>query len=122
MKEKEAKLLARDNAGKFTQQHQGWAYEIPSYKASYLTRSLNELLEDLPKPGEPNEPAADVISDADLASPAEASVEAPVPAKEIAATVEANQPAPADANAVAPAGAEANDTAPAATDPNAAKP
>ncbi len=114
MKEKEAKLLARDNAGKFTQQHQGWVYEIPSYKASYLTRSLNELLEDLPKPGEPNEPAADVINDADLASPAEAAATAETaePDEEPAQTPEPNQPVPADANAVAAA----------AADPNAAKP
>ncbi|HEX42944.1 MAG TPA: DUF4340 domain-containing protein [Phycisphaerales bacterium] len=104
MKEKEAKLLAHDNASKFAQQHQGWVYEIPSYKANYLTRSLDELLEDLAKPGEPNEPAADVISDADLASPAEtsATAETAEPDEEPVQAPEPNQPAAADPNASKP--------------------
>jgi hypothetical protein len=58
LKKKEAKLLARDKAKEFTARHQGWIYEIPEWKAKYMTKVLTDLLEDLPKPqekaGEPN--------------------------------------------------------------------
>lgn len=50
LKKKEAKLLARDEAVKFTEKHQGWAYEIPDWKAKNLTKTLSELLEDEEKP------------------------------------------------------------------------
>ncbi len=46
LKKKEAKLLARDGAVKFTEKHQGWAYEIPDWKAKNLTKALSDLLED----------------------------------------------------------------------------
>ena len=47
LKEKEAKLLALENAEKFTKRHAGWIYKIPEYKAVYLTKKLPELLEDI---------------------------------------------------------------------------
>ena len=50
LKEKEAKLLAMDAAKAFTQKHQGWIYQIPSYQADDLTMPLSELLEDAPQP------------------------------------------------------------------------
>ena len=49
LKKKEAKLLARDNAQKFVARHKDWVYEIPSYKAENLTKTLDDLLEDEPK-------------------------------------------------------------------------
>jgi hypothetical protein len=49
---KEAKLLARDNAEKFTTSHQGWVYEIAEWKAKNLTKKLDDLLEDVEKPKE----------------------------------------------------------------------
>ncbi|MEN8126240.1 MAG: DUF4340 domain-containing protein [Planctomycetota bacterium] len=57
LKAKEAKLLATDAVKAFNQKHQGWVYEIPSYKAGELTKPLSELLEDVPEP-EP-QPTAD---------------------------------------------------------------
>jgi len=50
LKKKEAKLLGRENAQKFSTRHKGWVYEIPSYKAENLTKALDDLLEDEPKP------------------------------------------------------------------------
>lgn len=50
LKKKEAKLLARDKAKEFTAKHQGWIYEIPEWKAKYLTKPLSDLLEDEEKP------------------------------------------------------------------------
>jgi hypothetical protein len=66
LKKKEAKLLARDNAAKFTTNHQGWAYEIAEWKAKNLTKELADLLEDEEKPEEkaatdPNSAIPDVI-------------------------------------------------------------
>jgi len=46
LKKKEAKLLARDNATKFTTKHQGWVYEIAEWKAKNLTKELADLIED----------------------------------------------------------------------------
>jgi hypothetical protein len=46
LKAKEAKLLARDAAEKFTTKHQAWIYEIADYKANNLTKELADLLED----------------------------------------------------------------------------
>jgi len=46
LKAKEAKLLARDAAQKFTARHQAWVYEIADYKANNLTKELADLLED----------------------------------------------------------------------------
>jgi hypothetical protein len=66
LKKKEAKLLARDNAAKFTAKHQGWAYEIADWKAKNLIKEREELLEDEEKPEEkaatdPNSTIPDVI-------------------------------------------------------------
>ena len=52
LKKKEAKLLARDNATKFTAKHQGSVYEIADWKAKNLTKELFELIEDEEKPEE----------------------------------------------------------------------
>jgi hypothetical protein len=46
LKKKEAKLLARDNAIKFTAKHQGSVYEIADWKAKNLTKELTDLIED----------------------------------------------------------------------------
>jgi len=53
LKKKEAKLLARDKAKKFTTEHQGWIYEIADWKAQNLTKKLSDLLEDEPKVVQP---------------------------------------------------------------------
>ncbi len=52
LKKKEAKLLARDNATKFTTKHHGWVYEIADWKAKNLTKELTDLIEDEEKPEE----------------------------------------------------------------------
>lgn len=52
LKEKEAKLLARDRAKEFSVKHSGWVYEISDYKAKNLTKELLELVEDEKKPDE----------------------------------------------------------------------
>jgi hypothetical protein len=47
LKKKEAKLLAREKAKKLQETFAGWIYEIPSYKADYMTKPLAELVEDI---------------------------------------------------------------------------
>jgi len=84
LKKKEAKLLARDNAAKFTTKHQGWAYEIAEWKAKNLTKGLDDLLEDEEKPEEeaatdPNSTIPDVtempkLEDANTAIPEDIAV------------------------------------------------
>ncbi|MHC5061350.1 MAG: DUF4340 domain-containing protein [Planctomycetota bacterium] len=46
LKKKEAILVARDNARKFSEKHTGWIYQIPKYKADSMTKKLEDLLED----------------------------------------------------------------------------
>lgn len=46
LKEKEAKLLARDASIKFNNRHRGWVYEIASWKAVNMTREFEGLVED----------------------------------------------------------------------------
>jgi len=46
LKDKEAKLLARDRAAEFTEKHRGWVYEISEWKAKNLTKKLTELVEE----------------------------------------------------------------------------
>lgn len=46
LKQKEAKLFARDKAKEFAAKHKGWVYAIPQYNAGHLTMRLLELLED----------------------------------------------------------------------------
>jgi len=65
LKDKEARLLARERVEDFGKKHQGWLYEIPDWKAKNLTRKLTELIEeekeDKPSPaseGEEQEPDA----------------------------------------------------------------
>lgn len=57
LKKKEAKLLAQEHAQKFTLQHKGWVYQIPAWKANYLTKERADLLQDKPAEakGEPAE-------------------------------------------------------------------
>ena len=55
LKVKEAKLKAIEAVQRFNERHQGWMYEVPSYKAGDLTKTLEDLLEDKPAP--PSEPA-----------------------------------------------------------------
>ncbi len=62
LKKKEAKLQAQEYAIKFTERHKGWIYEIPDWKAKYLTMDRSALLEDVKKEAEkkasdPNQPA-----------------------------------------------------------------
>ena len=45
LKAKEAKLLAQEKALKFSKRHSPWVYEIPEYKAKYLVKPLEDLLE-----------------------------------------------------------------------------
>ncbi len=52
LKKKEAKLLARESAIKFTKKHQGWVYEIAEWKAKNLIKELSDLIEDEEKPKE----------------------------------------------------------------------
>jgi hypothetical protein len=55
LKEKEAKLLARDKATDFAKRTQGWVYEIPQPTAKVLTITFADLIEDEPaKPYDPN--------------------------------------------------------------------
>lgn len=65
LKEKEAKLQAQERAQRFTLKHKGWVYEIPEWKANYLTKRQADLLEDESAPApqeaeaplsEPNQP------------------------------------------------------------------
>ena len=52
LKKKEAKLQAQEHAQKFALRHRGWVYEIPDWKAKYLTMAQSGLLEDEEKPAE----------------------------------------------------------------------
>ncbi len=47
LKEKEAKLLARDSAENFAEDHAGWIYRIPQSKAQYLTKIVVDLVTDI---------------------------------------------------------------------------
>lgn len=58
LKKKEAKLLAIDKVKEFNAAHQGWIYQIPSYKADQLTKPLSALIEDIPAPAESNDTEA----------------------------------------------------------------
>lgn len=49
LKAKEAKLLSREASLNFNKRHRGWVYEIPSWKATDMTRKLEDLLEDKEK-------------------------------------------------------------------------
>jgi hypothetical protein len=55
LKKKEAKLIARDAAEEFAENHKGWVYQIPEYLADNLYRTRDDLLEDKSPAVEPNE-------------------------------------------------------------------
>lgn len=76
LKKKEAKLQAQEKAQKFTLRHRGWVYEIPDWKAKYLTMAKTALLED--KPAE--ETPAEVTETTSPAAPVEAQPVIAVPA------------------------------------------
>lgn len=59
LKKKEARLLARDNAAKFNARHKGWVYQIASYKGDNLTKTIDQLTEDIPQP----EPIAEDVNE-----------------------------------------------------------
>lgn len=58
LRKKEAKLLANEAAIKFTKNHSGWIYQLPSYAAGNLTKSFDSLVEDEPKPEKEQEDKA----------------------------------------------------------------
>ena len=58
LKKKEAILAAPEKAKAFSLKHKDWVYVIPDWKAEHLRKPLSELVEDIPKPDEPEEVAA----------------------------------------------------------------
>jgi hypothetical protein len=61
LKKKEAKLLAIDAVNLFNKRHEGWVYQIPSYKAGDLTKPLSELIEDIPAKEETAEASPEAV-------------------------------------------------------------
>jgi len=57
LKAKEARLLADEKAQKFTLRHKGWVYQVPEWKAKYLTQKREDLLEDVEEETPAEEPA-----------------------------------------------------------------
>lgn len=55
LKKKEAKLQAQERAQRFTLRHRGWVYQIPEWKADYLTKRQADLLEDVADPAVPEQ-------------------------------------------------------------------
>jgi hypothetical protein len=55
LRQREALFVARDTAETFTAKHSGWIYIIPSYKSEEMTRSLADLIEDIPQPAAASE-------------------------------------------------------------------
>ena len=58
LKKKEAKLQAQEAAQKFTRRHKGWVYEVPDWKANYLTMAQADLLEEKEAEVQPAETSA----------------------------------------------------------------
>lgn len=57
LKQKEAKLLAHENAKKLHDTTSGWIYKIPSYIADNMTKPMSELVEDIAvEPNDVNAP------------------------------------------------------------------
>lgn len=50
LRAKEAKLLARDATIKFATRHNGWVYQITSYAAGNMTKTTEDLLEEVKEP------------------------------------------------------------------------
>ena len=57
LKAKEAKLLAHENAKRFSAEKAGWVYELSDWQGKKLTKTLNELIEDKAQPEESTESA-----------------------------------------------------------------
>lgn len=89
LKKKEAKLQAQEHALKFTASHKGWIYEIADWKAKSLVKNRSELLEDVKKAAEPNQPSA--------------ASQPPKPSEPSAAQPQAQTPVPPPAAQPAPA-------------------
>jgi hypothetical protein len=47
------RLAASEDAKAFAAQHAGWVYEVSEWKAKHLMRNLDDLLEEVPEPEEP---------------------------------------------------------------------
>lgn len=69
LKQKEAKLLAQEGAQKFTLRHKSWVYEIPEWKAKYLTMSPSDLFEEKAEPAEEKAETAEPVENAQPAEP-----------------------------------------------------
>lgn len=93
LKKKEAKLKAQEAAQKFTLRHRGWVYEVPDWKANYLTKKKSELFEEKEEEAESAETTADASADS---GPAEPTAEAP---DETVESQPAAESTPADPNA-----------------------
>ncbi len=96
LKKKEAKLQAQERAMKFTARHKGWIYEIPDWKAKSLIKNRSELLEDVKKAAEPNQPPAALPQQpAKPQSPTATQPQVQAPAQPAPAQALAAQPVPA---------------------------
>lgn len=71
LKKKEAKLQAQERAQRFTLRHRSWIYEIPEWKANYMTKPQADLLDDKPAPA-PAETTVTPEGDEPSSPPAEA--------------------------------------------------
>lgn len=73
LKKKEAKLQAQERAQRFTLRHKGWVYQIPEWKANYLTKRQADLLEDQtpPVPEKPAEATTEPAAANEPAPPAD---------------------------------------------------
>jgi hypothetical protein len=71
LKDKEAKLLARDRALEFASIHAGWVYEISDWNAGKLTKRPAELLEEEKKEEEAGGKAGDSSSAEGSSEPAD---------------------------------------------------
>jgi hypothetical protein len=67
---RQTQLQGWQNAQQFSARHKDWVYEIPSYKAENLTKSLNDLLEDV---SPPDDDAPQPAGEADTGEAAEVS-------------------------------------------------
>lgn len=86
LKKKEAKLQAQERAQRFTLRHKGWVYQIPEWKANYLTKRQADLLEDKTPPA-PKKPAETTTTPPEANEPAK---QAPSPAPEPVSTADPN--------------------------------
>ncbi|NQT87613.1 peptidylprolyl isomerase [bacterium] len=61
LEKKDAIFTAGDKAIKFTADHGPWFYKVSSWTAGKMAKPLTDLIEDIPKPDEPEEVAASHI-------------------------------------------------------------